>query len=96
MKQLQLLFVDVLNDTNINLAFVIYEESILCPVHSETDATNSTSVTAVGSAVVGMNVSGIATGTQLNDNVTISLTLRNPNTDSIEASTQILCVIEII
>ena len=81
----------MLNDDtdDINIAFIIYEKQTLFPVYEQNNNNAAKSI-EIGSAIFGINVSDIVTGTKLNSNVSINFTLRRPNINEVSIESQVL------
>ena len=74
------------NKENINVIFVVYNNTFLFPIRTRRRNSNQTSSQelAIGSQVIGFSVPGIPEGTELPDPVNISLRLANPRTGTLE------------
>ena len=62
--------INVTKDDDVNVVFVMYNETSMFPLHE------SDPHTVVGTAVAGAKVGGIPDGTALPDNITINFTIR--------------------
>ena len=62
--------INIVEDDNIDLAFTLYNKSVLFPVREPPPNT------IVGSSVIGARISGVADGTKLPDPIVINLALK--------------------
>ena len=77
---------NLLNDSDITLAFTIYRDASLFPVRRQLNISINVSTLqgVIGSQVASMAIPGIPFGTTLPEAVNITLRLSNPNTGTAE------------